>query len=137
MIVTVSFSPKHYFYLKSMERLERATPAKFMYPGAFLWHIVSVLAFVSLMVLLNQYWTLLKEKMAYHWIDKSKDLEEASSTRSEGRNCTAYGTITVECQNNRVSEKAFVKLYTAPIISMLLLWVTQWLFWGGFIVLRF
>ena len=131
--MTVSYGREHYFYLKGMKRLERATPAKFMYAGAFLWHIVVMLAFVSLMALLNQYWTWLEEKKAHHWIDKSKGLEEASLMRSEGGSYTTYGTLPIERQNKRVSQKAVMKLYTVSITSMLFLWIAQWLFWSGFI----
>ena len=68
-----------------------------------------------------------------YWIDKSRALEETSLTSSEGGNYTVYGTLPVKSQNNWVSQKAFAKLYAVTTISMLLLWIAQWLFWGGFI----
>ncbi|EXJ71354.1 uncharacterized protein A1O5_05161 [Cladophialophora psammophila CBS 110553] len=131
MMMTVNYGREHNFYLEDMERLERAPPAKSMYAGAFLWHIAAILAFVSLMALFNQYWTLLEDKRAHQWADKSKSLEEA--LRSEGGYYTAYGTLPIEGQNNRLPQKAFVRLYTVSIIGMLFLWIAQWLFWSGFI----
>ena len=91
-----------------------------------------ILTFV-LLAPLYEYWTGLEEKMAHRWRDKSKGLEEASPMTSEGGYYTAYGTVPLERQNNWVSQKAFVKLYTVSIVSMLLLWIAQWLFWSGFI----
>ncbi|KIW91155.1 uncharacterized protein Z519_08050 [Cladophialophora bantiana CBS 173.52] len=134
MMMTVNYGREHNFYLEDMKRLERAPPAKSMYIGAFLWHITAILAFVSLMALFNQYWTWLEDKRAHQWVDKSKSLEEA--LRSEGGYYTAYGTLPIEGQNNRLPQKSFLRLYTVSIIGMLLLWIAQWLFWYGLIGLR-
>jgi len=87
----------------------------------------------ELMARLNEHCTWLEEKLAHYWIDKSRALEETPLTSGEGGNYTVYGTLPVKSQNNWVSQKAFAKLYTVTAISMLLLWITQWLFWGGFI----
>ena len=61
------------------------------------------------------------------------DPEETPLIKSKGGDHTDYGTCSVEGQDDRVSQKSFVGLYAATVISMLLLWIAQWLFWGGFI----
>ncbi|KAJ5207672.1 hypothetical protein N7449_002051 [Penicillium cf. viridicatum] len=63
---------------------------------------------------------------------EGRDPEETPLIKSRGDR-TDYGTCSVEGQDDRVSQKSFVGLYTATVISMLLLWIAQWLFWGGFI----
>jgi len=133
IIMTFFYGLEHSFYLKYMERLGSVTPAKFMYIGALLWLIVIINAFARFMALPNECWTWLEEENQHHWVDRSRDLEETSSTRSEGRNSTVYGTFPVERQNNQVSQKAFVRLCRVTVISMFLLWIAQWLIWGGFI----
>lgn len=89
----------------------------------------------ELMAQLNERWTRLMEQLAYYWVDKSRDSEETPLTSSEGGDYRVYGTFSVKGQNNWVSQKASVELYAATVISMLLLWIAQWLFWGGFISL--
>lgn len=162
MIMTVSYGIEHNFYLGGMERLERATPAKFMYAGAHLWRAVVIvfsfifvitLALVQLVQATCRTSTLIaadnidarkwersepktpsirEAKLTLSWIEEIWGLEEASSPRSRGGYHTVYGTLPVESQNNPVSQKTPVILYAAVVISMLL-WIAQWLFWSGFI----
>lgn len=87
----------------------------------------------ELMAQLSELCTRLREKLANYWMDKSRSSEETPLTSSEGGDYMVYGTFSVKGQNNWVSQKASVELYTAMAISMLLLWIAQWLFWGGFI----
>lgn len=87
----------------------------------------------ELVAQLNEHCTWLGEKLAYYCIDKSRVLGETSPMISERGNYTVYGTLTVTKQNDTVSRRTFAKLYALTAISMHLLWITQWLFWGGFI----
>ncbi|KAN0113187.1 hypothetical protein V8E51_006138 [Hyaloscypha variabilis] len=86
----------------------------------------------ELMAQLNKRCTRLMEKLAYNWTDKSSS-EETPLIINEGGDYTVYGTCSVEGRYKWVSRKAAVELYAATVISMLLLWIAQWLFWGGFI----
>ncbi|KIW78537.1 hypothetical protein Z517_08375 [Fonsecaea pedrosoi CBS 271.37] len=133
LVMTVNYGRAHNFYVEGMEKLDGAPPAKFMYAGAFLWHVVAIAAFVSSLVLLNRHWKWLGQRMAPHCAHEDKGSEEESLTRSEGRSYMAYGTLHVERQHNQVTRKAFTKLHTVAIITMLFLWIAQWLFWSGFI----
>ena len=54
---------------------------------------------------------------------------------SQGGNYTAYGSLPLGSQGNRVYQKAFKALYLITAMRMFLIWIAQWLFWGGFIIL--
>lgn len=87
----------------------------------------------ELMAPLNERCTRLRKKLAHYWMDKSRVSEQTLLTSSEGGYCMVYGTFSVKGQNNCVSQNASVELYAATVGIMLLLWIAQWLFWGGFI----
>ncbi|KAL5339869.1 hypothetical protein BJX70DRAFT_141000 [Aspergillus crustosus] len=76
-----------------------------------------------------------RDAVAHHIVDKCRDSEETPLTSSERGNHTAYGTFPVEGQHHWALQKAFVEHegYTVTVIGMLLLWIAQWLFWGGFV----
>lgn len=61
------------------------------------------------------------------------DPEETPLIKIKGGDYTYYSTCSVKGRDNRVSQKSFMGLYAATVISMLLLWIAQQLFWGGFI----
>ncbi|KAF2714403.1 hypothetical protein K504DRAFT_420198 [Pleomassaria siparia CBS 279.74] len=82
------------------------------------------------------YWhTSLGEKLARYWSEKARALEEESLLGGEGRRDEGYGTLPFKRQHDWVSSKGFVQIYAVPVSSMVLLWIAQWLFWGGFISL--
>ncbi|KAF2489754.1 hypothetical protein BU16DRAFT_575396 [Lophium mytilinum] len=70
-----------------------------------------------------------------HWKTKSRTLEETSLMSDKGGIHKSYGTLPTESQIDWASQKAFMNLHVVTAISMLLLWIAQWLFWGGFISL--
>lgn len=136
MIITINYGREHSFYLDYMERLENAPPAQFMYAGALLWLVVTiVLAVAAFMAGPNEYWPRSEEKVARHWINKTGTLENARLMKSKAANCTVYGTLPVEeGQHNVVPQNTSIKLHAFTVTSMLL-WIAQWLFWGGFVTL--
>ncbi|KAL2823226.1 hypothetical protein BDW59DRAFT_148869 [Aspergillus cavernicola] len=85
----------------------------------------------ELMAPLHEGCAKLREKLAHCWMDKTRGSEETPLTSSQGGDYMVYGTFSVKGQHHWVSQKTF--LYTAMVIIMLLLWIAQWLFWGGFI----
>ncbi|KAF2108916.1 hypothetical protein BDV96DRAFT_255087 [Lophiotrema nucula] len=87
----------------------------------------------ELMAQFNERWTWLEEKLVSHWIDKSQDLEETPLTSSEGQAYTVYGTLPVKGPGNQIINRRMVRVSLITIISMIFLWVAQWLFWAGFI----
>lgn len=86
----------------------------------------------ELMALWTECYIWFREVLTQCWTDKSRPLEETSLTSSEGESHRVYGTFPVQGQNDGVSHKAFVELHAITAINMLLLWIAQWLFWGGF-----
>lgn len=154
LLMTVHYGRKHHFYL-GMDGAERGGPAKTMYAGALLWLIIVSVVIAQLIraIRMNRLtgpgfdtpeWqggkqTTSKIKDLMGHLDEcctrlmeSRGSEETSLIKSRGDH-TDYGACSVEGQHDRVSQKSFVGLYAATVISMLLLWIAQWLFWGGFI----
>lgn len=87
----------------------------------------------DLKVCFNELCARLREDLAHHWTDESRGSEQTPLTRSEEGHHGVYGTFSVGDQHHLTSQKAFVELYRGMVISMLLLWIAQWFFWGGFI----
>lgn len=142
IFMTVNYGQEHNFYLNDMEKLEGSIPAQYMYTGARLWvWVIITLAILQFMGLMYQFCTLSEEEIAHRQIGKSRDIEGTSTTGSEGNysDYSAYGTFLVERQNNPVSQRAILApravtiQFAVTVISMLLLWIAQWLFWRGFI----
>ncbi|KAJ8121450.1 hypothetical protein ONZ43_g2101 [Nemania bipapillata] len=116
MVLTIHYGRKHSFYSGSLENAERGKSARLMYVGAMVWLIVICLALVGL-ILAATY--------------KSRPRPEKTLlTRSQEN---AYGTFPAASQNNKASHKTPAALFQILVIGMLLLWIAQWLFWGGFI----
>ncbi|KAF2963786.1 hypothetical protein GQX73_g9786 [Xylaria multiplex] len=118
MGITIQYGRKHNFYFGGLENADRETPAQLMYVGALIWLIIVCLAPIGIIL------------AATYSIEKNRRLEKAPLMRSQGG---AYGTFPVGGQNNRVSHKTPMALFQILVIGMLLLWIAQWLFWGGFI----
>lgn len=120
MGMTIHYGQKHNFYSGGLENAERETPAQYMYAGVFIWLIVIVicLALVGLV---------LAATSSTEW---SQRPEKKLLTKSQG---AAYGTFPVAGQNNESSHATPVALFQILVMGMLLLWIAQWLFWGGFI----
>lgn len=153
----------NFYFGGLLERAERGEPAKLMYAGALMWLVVGSLVLVrlmrasrrinrlirsyslevlteqrskqttnmaeELMAQLNEHCVRLRAKMVYYWMDTSRGSQATLLTG--GR--VFYGTFSVTGQNSWASQKASVELYATTVVSMLLLWIAQWLFWGGFI----
>ncbi|KAI2713067.1 hypothetical protein DTO012A7_9686 [Penicillium roqueforti] len=156
LLMTVHYGRKHHFYFGGMDGAERGGPAKMMYAGALAWLIIVsvVIAQVIRAIRMSRLtrpvfdtpdWqggkqtTSKIEELMDHLDEcctglvESRGSEETPLIKSKGRDHTDYGTYSVKGHDDRVSKKSFLGLYAATIISMLLLWIAQWLFWGGFI----
>ncbi|KAL4782594.1 hypothetical protein BJX76DRAFT_358750 [Aspergillus varians] len=71
------------------------------------------------------------ENSAHYRTDRTRGTEETLLASSERVYSTSYGTFSVNVQHHSTSR--ITSLYPATVIVMLLLWIAQWLFWGGFI----
>ncbi|KAI0114029.1 hypothetical protein GGR51DRAFT_505284 [Nemania sp. FL0031] len=123
MVMTIQYGRKHSFYSGSLENAKRWKSAQLMYVGALawliVWLIVICLAYVGLIL------------AATYWIHESR--RRSKKTLLMGGQGKAYGTFAAASQNNKASGKIPVVLFQILVIGMLLLWIAQWLFWGGFI----
>jgi len=122
MVMTVNYGHQHDFYLEGMQGAERGGLATIMYAGALMWLVISILALLGL-----------RWNVAHNRMDKSRSSEESQLTRSEGGESRTYGTFSAKVKSNWVSQKAYMELCAGAVRAMLLLWIAQWLFWGGFI----
>lgn len=124
MFLTVYYGLEHNFYLRSLEHAERGRAAQLMYAGALLWFILIAMTFAQLI-------------QAIYRMDERKapreDSGEALLKGIERGSHTIYGTVPVQRKDTRTPQRQWTKLYTITATSMLLLWASQWLFWGGFI----
>ncbi|KAI0518305.1 hypothetical protein F5B22DRAFT_600701 [Xylaria bambusicola] len=129
MVMTVNYGRQHNFYFGGLERVERGGSANVMYAGALVWLAFNTLAIFQLLRVLR--YMRLKEKLTRSLMDEIRVSEETPLKRGEGRD-KEYGTLSGEGINKRVSQKVPVGLYGVVVITMLL-WIAQWLFWGGFL----
>jgi hypothetical protein len=87
----------------------------------------------ALMIRLDEHCTRLWQKLAHTWIKEYSIVETTPLMTTEGGHYTGYGTLPVKSQYNMIPRDAFLKLYTFTAMTTILLWVAQWLFWGGFV----
>ncbi|GAP84733.1 putative protein bli-3 [Rosellinia necatrix] len=131
MVTTVNYGREHHLYLGRLERAEGGGSAKLMYAGALMWLVVSSL------VILRTMWASrrINKPIGSGSLDVPKwrrGPRVSLLTNSRGGR-VVYGTFPVITQDELASQKAFMERYATTIISLLLLWFAQWLFWGGFI----
>lgn len=141
MVMTVNYGRQHNFYFGGLESVKRGGPAHVMYAGALMWLIVnSLVLFLLIRTLIKSgdldqsEWQRGEEttNMAEERMARSRG-SEATPLTSSSKDRVPYGTFSVTGQSHRASQEAYVGLYATTVISMLLLWIAQWLFWGGFI----
>jgi hypothetical protein len=89
----------------------------------------------ELIAQLNDYCSWFGDKLEHYWVERSLASEETSLLSDEGGNQRAYGTLPVVTPKHWASQTAFVQLYLLTVATLFLLWISQWLFWAGFIAL--
>ncbi|KAH8621222.1 hypothetical protein IG631_24129 [Alternaria alternata] len=87
----------------------------------------------GLMAPFNVFWTRLEDRVSQSWVDKSWDLEETPLRSNEGQTHPVYGTLPTRAPDNLMVKKVVARLFVVTTISMVLLWIAQWLFWVGFL----
>lgn len=162
MIQTINYGRQHDFYSRGMARLEGAPAAQYMYAGAATWLVVLIVTSVllllavhklavpprsqaskpsaltiarDLMTFFNKQWIDFEEKLARNHQDRDWDPEERPLPHGNGHPHMDYGTIPIEDHKNRTTytERAMARITLIALISMVFLWITQWVFWAGFI----
>jgi hypothetical protein len=90
----------------------------------------------GLMNQVNERYTILREKAMHFWTVECRNSEESPLIGSKGKDGSAYGTFSATGgQNHWASHRMSVGLYAAVTLGMFILWLAQWLFWIGFVVL--
>ncbi|KAI1117881.1 hypothetical protein F5Y14DRAFT_402306 [Nemania sp. NC0429] len=140
MFLTVNYGREHGFYFGGLEQAERGGPAKIMYYGALMWLALRTL------VVIRDCRRIMRE-MGSDDLNSPKPQKGGRTTSSADENREAevgllasssggrvvYGTFSFTDEDDEALRKSFVKISATTVGSMLLLWVAQWLFWGGFI----
>ncbi|XP_014556433.1 hypothetical protein COCVIDRAFT_37922 [Bipolaris victoriae FI3] len=158
ILSTVSYGIQHGFYNPNTTVLSNLSAAPYMYAGALMWAIVmflSILAFFYVLFdastphdsinpqnhhLASQLrkpfverWTWIEEKIAEYWIDMDWDFEQTPLMQNEGYVHLVYGTLPTKTPNGRRTKRGVVRATLVAFVSMILLWVAQWVFWIGFV----
>jgi hypothetical protein len=81
----------------------------------------------------NEQWSWLEERIVLYWSSTRYEPELRPSTRHNGHAYVSYGTLPATTTRVLIVAKSTVRLYIISVISMVLLWIAQWLFWAGFI----
>ncbi|KAI1329838.1 hypothetical protein F5Y16DRAFT_71684 [Xylariaceae sp. FL0255] len=148
MLMTVNYGVRHSFYFGALQGAEEgATAARIMYAAAAMWLAVSCLVVVQTIRILHRGpptkpGTLDSPK----W--QQRDTPRVNINASEAQmplmSCqrgnigSVYGTFSdvKRQQGDKVWYGVFLSLPTmSTIVPMILLWIAQWLFWGGFLSL--
>ncbi|KAI1270094.1 hypothetical protein F5Y18DRAFT_367066 [Xylariaceae sp. FL1019] len=115
MVMTVSYGLQHGFYIGALTGAERATSAGIMYLAAIIWVAIGCLV-------------LFQEVR-----DSTRRSPEKTPLMSHQWGHLVYGTVSTENQDERVWHEVFIGPRTTSGVPLLLLWIAQWLFWGGFL----
>ena len=80
-------------------------------------------------------WIGIEDRLARYWLHGSCDLEESPLAHSDSHPHVVYGTLPIKDRDNRATEteRGIVRLTLIAITSLILLWITQWMFWAGFV----
>lgn len=164
MIQVIKYGREHDFYSLGMKKLDASPAARYMYAGAAVWLIVIIVtSILSLQTahrliarpeshtstlstptatkdsknLFHDKWISFEERMARYWLRSNCDLEESPLLHGDSQPQAVYGTLPKDVHDDHTteSERGVVRLTFIAATSMILLWITQWMFWTGFISL--
>ncbi|KAI3011252.1 hypothetical protein CBS147482_4592 [Aspergillus niger] len=155
LLITINSGRQHNFYFNITEIW---LPARIMYAGALMWLIIVLIAYYTLWIQARrrmqkslgsvstpfniteegmppiiEYFNIPTEKRSHLATGRPRSPEEAPLMRDQS-NRTIYDPLLVKAHHTPLPQRpGFAKLYAATTIFLLLLWVAQLLFWGGFI----
>lgn len=164
MMQTINYGRQHNFYSNGMVRLEVVPAAQYMYFGAAMWLVVMLVTSALLlqaahqtifqpepraselpapitannfMSAIHEQWIKFEETLAHCWLRGSCEAEERPLPHGSCQAYAGYGTIPTDYREHNISllERRVVRLALIAGLGMLLLWIAQWIFWIGFILL--
>jgi hypothetical protein len=154
LLTTFAYGFEHNFYFGRLAEAEKGGFAQLMYFGALMWLLVVGLTMLQLtqtdIVLLRRWhkidwsltsdnagqlhwfserWAWIDEQFACYWMGSFKGIA-LPILRSRH---VEYGSINIVTGRSTTTQCLATSLYLTTIISMVLLWVAQLLFWAGFL----
>lgn len=142
MLTTVIYGLSHNLYFADWANAERGQSARAMYVGALLWLIVFILWIRKAIIALRS-WAAESDadaisthsgtaKSSTSWPSTAatRGSEAAPLTKSTS---STYGTVPTQRRPTMTSSRVLSQTYTTIFVTTLLLWVSRWLFWIGFI----
>jgi len=156
MLQAVQYGSAHGFYGGGMKNLDGHAPAKTMYVGALLWVVFGGLALLCLVHAMvgrdilgfvaymagSRSPTMFKSKRGERvtlvfdgqWPQGGRFSEHAGLLSGDAaRRDNSYGAIDSSAYRHENLGEVSLRVYTISIGSFIVLWVAQWLFWGGFL----
>ncbi|KAJ6014445.1 hypothetical protein N7540_009036 [Penicillium herquei] len=122
--------------VQTARRMKQLT--KFDGPDRPMWqgdkHMQATWEIANMMAALDGWCTKSKKKPTHHLPHRSPS-SERTPLASDTPNSTVYGTFSDQGYHRLLCQEVFSKLFIIMFLSMFLLWIAQWLFWGGFIFL--
>ncbi|KAF4960754.1 hypothetical protein FSARC_10383 [Fusarium sarcochroum] len=151
MTLTVNYGRQNGFYLGGLADAKEEGFAWLMYAGALIWLIVVAMMAVPFIRVIHTNLSTVspastkQESVSHHDDNMTPKDDEANvhetllpkphwgaPLSSEG---SSYGTLPVEYQSHELSGGSLATLYMVMSIAMPFLWLAQWFFWAGFVVL--
>ncbi|PYH69983.1 uncharacterized protein BO88DRAFT_387077 [Aspergillus vadensis CBS 113365] len=153
LLITVYYGYEHNFYLGTVDIW---APAKVMYAGALMWLFIVMMAFAvtigamrkmekshrSVFTSLDisegmppiiEYYNFLTGRISYPATRRPRAPEEAPLMWGQNDR-TTYDPLLVKARHTSLPQRpGLAELYAATTSFLLLLWIAQLLFWGGFI----
>ncbi|KAF3395199.1 hypothetical protein DPV78_009032 [Talaromyces pinophilus] len=88
-----------------------------------------------LMAQVNKRYTRFREKATHIWTVECTNSEKGPLIESTEKPGSAYGTFSATGRYHWASHRNSVGLYAALTLGLFGLWIAQWLFWSGLVVL--
>ncbi|KAF5564975.1 hypothetical protein FNAPI_1859 [Fusarium napiforme] len=138
MCLTVNYGRIHNFYFGALSRATRSPFATLMFGGALSWLFVVAMMAVPVIRTIGTRDKLVEKEDGVSGADAKESMgpkeEECllpkSQTGPEGHN---YGTLPAEVESLAPSMRRHSRLHMTLAMGVPLLWLSQWLFWIGFI----
>jgi hypothetical protein len=156
LLMTIVYGFEHGFYFGRLAGVEKGGSALLMYCGALMWLIVVGLTLLQLMktnsvflrrwhridrscksldgghiVSFDERFAWIDEQFAHYWMGRFRGIYYPAPRIHDNGRSNGYGSIN-NIPGNRIVESAGTKsLYALAIISMILLSLSQLLFWIG------
>ncbi|KAL3459778.1 hypothetical protein BJX64DRAFT_264418 [Aspergillus heterothallicus] len=129
MVMTIGYGWDHDFYFGALEGVNRGMLAVIMYVGA----LISLCAYGAALVHSVQLRRKIAEPGSRSPRSRGEKAEQTLFTGHTAGDRATYGTFSSKRPQDQVSDRSSPSSYLTTVNILLLLWISQWIFWGGFI----